>query len=76
MNPDEGTWARLTIERHFALRAKGLEDGRHYFALLVDGTLAGITGLHHYEWGPEENVWLGWFAVSPQSCRVADSACG
>ncbi|HKZ17682.1 MAG TPA: GNAT family N-acetyltransferase, partial [Geobacteraceae bacterium] len=23
-------------------------------------------GLHHYEWGPDENVWLGWFAVSPK----------
>lgn len=65
MNPDEGAWARLTIERHFALQSHGLEDGRHYFALLVDGKLAGISGLHHYEWGPEENVWLGWFAVSP-----------
>jgi GNAT superfamily N-acetyltransferase len=66
MNPDEGTWARATIRRHFELRAKGLEDGRTYFALLVGGTLAGISGLHHYEWGPEENVWLGWFALSPK----------
>jgi len=66
MNPDEGVWARLTIKRHFALRAQGLADGRHYFALLADGELAGISGLHHYEWGPEENVWLGWFAVSPR----------
>jgi ribosomal protein S18 acetylase RimI-like enzyme len=66
MNPDEGAWALQTIERHFALRAQGLEDGRHYFTLQVDGTLAGITGLHHYEWGPEENVWLGWFALSPR----------
>lgn len=65
MNPDEGAWARRTIKRHFALRVQGLEDGRHYFALLVDGALAGITGLHHYEWGPEENVWLGWFALNP-----------
>jgi GNAT superfamily N-acetyltransferase len=66
MNPDEGDWARQTIGRHFALRAQGLEDGRHYFALQVDGSLAGITGLHHYEWGPQENVWLGWFALSPR----------
>ena len=66
MNPDEGTWAQVTIERHFGLRAKGFEDGRKYFALLVDETLVGITGLHHYEWGPDENVWLGWFAVSPR----------
>ncbi|MGA7828757.1 MAG: GNAT family N-acetyltransferase [Geobacteraceae bacterium] len=66
MNPDEGAWARETIGRHFELTAHGLADGRHYFALLVDGTLAGVTGLHHYEWGPEENVWLGWFALSPK----------
>ena len=66
MNTDEGAWARVTIGRHFELQAKGLEDGRHYFALLVDGVLAGISGLHHYEWGPDENVWLGWFAVSPK----------
>ncbi len=66
MNPDEGNWARLTIERHFALRTQCFEDGRRYFALLVDGTLAGITGLHHYEWGPDDNVWLGWFALSPK----------
>lgn len=66
MNPDEGAWARVTIGRHFEMRAKGLVDGRNYFALLVDGALAGLTGLHHYEWGPDENVWLGWFALAPK----------
>jgi GNAT superfamily N-acetyltransferase len=66
MNPNEGAWARVTIGRHFEMRAKGLEDGRCYFALLLEGVTAGISGLHHYEWGPDENVWLGWFAVSPQ----------
>jgi GNAT superfamily N-acetyltransferase len=64
MNGDEGTWAGVTIRRHFDTRAAGLSDGRHYFMLRVDGTIAGISGLHHYEWGPDENVWLGWFAVS------------
>lgn len=66
MNPDEGAWARITIGRHFEMRANGLGNGRNYFALLVDGALAGLTGLHHYEWGPDENVWLGWFALSPK----------
>ncbi len=66
MNPDEGAWARVTIGRHFETRANGLVDGRNYFALLLDGALAGLTGLHHYEWGPDENVWLGWFALSPK----------
>lgn len=27
----------------------------------------GIGGLHHYCWGPPENVWLSWFAVEPES---------
>ncbi|HOP40540.1 MAG TPA: GNAT family N-acetyltransferase [Geobacteraceae bacterium] len=66
MNADEKAWARATIERHFAMRAKGLDDGRRYFALPANGAVVGITGLHHYEWGPDENVWLGWFAVSPK----------
>jgi ribosomal protein S18 acetylase RimI-like enzyme len=66
MNPDEGAWARVTIGRHFEMKDNGLVDGRIYFALLVDGALAGLTGLHHYEWGPDENVWLGWFALSPK----------
>jgi ribosomal protein S18 acetylase RimI-like enzyme len=65
MNPDEEAWARVTIGRHFEMRVNGLDDGRRYFALLVDGVMAGISGLHHYEWGPDENVWLGWFAVTP-----------
>ncbi|MDD2318836.1 MAG: GNAT family N-acetyltransferase [Geobacteraceae bacterium] len=66
MNTDEATWARETIGRHFQMRANDLEDGRRYFALLVNGVMAGISGLHHYEWGPDENVWLGWFAITPQ----------
>ncbi len=65
MNADEGAWAAVTIRRHFDMLSAGICDGRHYFTLLVDDAVAGITGLHHYEWGPDENVWLGWFAVSP-----------
>jgi GNAT superfamily N-acetyltransferase len=66
MNADEGAWAGVTIGRHFDMRAAGLSDGRYYLVLRRDGALAGITGLHHYEWGPDETVWLGWFAVSPK----------
>jgi GNAT superfamily N-acetyltransferase len=29
------------------------------------GAIAGLVGLHHTIWGPEENVWLAWFAVDP-----------
>ncbi len=65
MNPDEGAWAAETLERHFRLRALGVDDGRRYFVLRPDGSLEGVTGLHRYEWGPRENVWLGWFAVAP-----------
>lgn len=27
----------------------------------------GLVGLHHYVWGPPENVWLAWFAVHPDA---------
>lgn len=30
-----------------------------------DGQIVGIVGLHHYDWGPPQNIWLGWFAVRP-----------
>ena len=28
--------------------------------------MIGLAGLHHYCWGPPENVWLSWFAVEPE----------
>jgi len=65
MNDDEGAQARQTLSFHFACKARGIDDGRAYFALDVDDRVLGITGLHHYEWGPPDIVWLAWFAVSP-----------
>jgi len=66
MNPDEGRWAETTFRRHFDLAARGVADGRHYLVSREGSRLTGIVGLHHYEWGPPENVWLGWFAVEPE----------
>lgn len=65
MNPKEAKYAQTAFERHFAMRDVGSHDGRYYFLAWNAGELVGITGLHHWAWGPEENVWLGWFAVEP-----------
>lgn len=69
MNPAEGSWARQTFDFHFKCRRHGLDDGRQYFTCRAQGRLLAITGLHHYAWGPKENVWLAWFAVHPDSQR-------
>jgi GNAT superfamily N-acetyltransferase len=66
MNDDEAQWARETIVYHFRLSEAGLTDGRSYFVRRDAGRLIGITGLHCYNWGPPENVWLAWFAVHPE----------
>jgi GNAT superfamily N-acetyltransferase len=65
MNPDQGAYARKTLERHFSLKTAGIDDGRVYYVLRENDTIIGLTGLHHWSWGPSENVWLGWFAVHP-----------
>lgn len=65
MNADEGRWAARTMGFHFGCRAHGLDDGRSYFVRRQGGTIVGLVGLHHAVWGPEENVWLAWFAVDP-----------
>jgi len=69
MNPDEGRWAEKTMAFHFSCLRRGLDDGRKYYLLLQGqdaNDVKGISGLHHYAWGPEENVWLAWFAVAPE----------
>ncbi len=65
MDADEGVLAAETIRRHFAAAGAGISDGRRYYVYREGGSVAGMVGLHHYEWGPAENVWLGWFAVHP-----------
>lgn len=63
MNPDEGEWARKSMKAHFK---GGALDGREYFLWKKSEQVRGIVGLHHYDWGPKENVWLSWFAVHPK----------
>lgn len=65
MNPDEGRWARETMDYHFACRRHGIDDGRTYLIWRHAGRVAGVVGLHRYIWGPPQNVWLAWFAVDP-----------
>lgn len=69
MNPDEAVWARKTLQFHFGCQRHGLHDGRHYYTYHLQDQLVALTGLHHYEWGPPENVWLAWFAVHPDFQR-------
>jgi GNAT superfamily N-acetyltransferase len=66
MNSNEGEWARKTITFHFDCMEHGIDDGRDYYLWFQNNTVAGIVGLHHYEWGPPENVWLAWFAILPE----------
>lgn len=66
MNEDEAFWARETMAFHFNAQKHQLHDGRSYFIWKESGRIVGLTGLHHYNWGPKINVWLGWFAVSPE----------
>ncbi len=65
MNADEGRWAARTMQFHFGCQAHGLDDGRVYYVSKHDSAVVGLVGLHHVIWGPEQNVWLAWFAVDP-----------
>jgi RimJ/RimL family protein N-acetyltransferase len=69
-----GTRARATFELHFRLKEIGVDDGRSYYVWLRDGRVAGVTGLHHYTWGPDENVWLAYFGVHPDFGRLGIGA--
>lgn len=65
MNDDEGRWAKQTFDFHFTCVEKGIDSSRQFYIALLDSIIIGIVGLHQYRWGPEENVWLSWFAVRP-----------
>lgn len=67
MNPAEAREARETFFLHFACKRHGINDGRDYYVLSQDSSVIGVVGLHHYSWGPPENVWLAWFAVEPET---------
>jgi RimJ/RimL family protein N-acetyltransferase len=68
-NETVGARARATFTRHFRMQSIGLDDGRSYYIWIEDGRPAGVTGLHHYSWGPDENVWLAYFGVHPDFRR-------
>jgi len=65
MNKDEAKWARETMEFYFESRKRGINSGREYYVCRDGDKICGLVGLHRYVWGPEENVWLSWFAVHP-----------
>jgi len=65
MNENEGRWVRQTFDFHFDCLEKGIDSSRQFYIALLDSTIVGIIGLHHSRWGPDENVWLSWFAVRP-----------
>ena len=65
MNRDEAAWARQTLAFYFDCLSKHIDPAREYFVMPVKQQLVGIVGLHHYRWGPPQNVWLSWFAVHP-----------
>lgn len=65
MNASEGEWSKITMEMHFHAQASQIDDGRQYFIYRSEGEVQGIAGLHHYNWGPRQNVWLAWFALDP-----------
>jgi len=65
MNAEEGRWAARTMQFHFDCRRHEIDDGRTYYVCRQNSAIHGLVGLHHVLWGPEENVWLAWFAVEP-----------
>ena len=69
MNPSESKWAKKTMTYHFKCARNGINDGRSYFVWQSANRVFGLVGLHHYLWGPEQNVWLSWFAVEPSLQR-------
>lgn len=69
MDEDEGRFAARSFEQHFKGLNHGIDDGRRLFVYEAENQVRAIVGLHHYNWGPEENVWLSWFAVHPDYQR-------
>ncbi len=65
MNAEEGGYAAQTLHLHFSSRNHGVDDGRTLYVLMDGSQIIGLVGLHHYAWGPPENVWLSWFALDP-----------
>jgi len=43
-----------------------INSGRCFYVVKHNTNIIAVTGLHQYRWGPDENVWLSWFAVEPK----------
>ncbi len=65
MNAEEAKWAQQTFNFHFACCKQGIDSTRKFYVARIEDVIVGVAGLHRYRWGPEENVWLSWFAVAP-----------
>ena len=65
MNLDEAAWARQTLAFYFDCLEKHIDPAREYYVMRKEQHAIGVVGLHHYRWGPPQNVWLAWFAVHP-----------
>jgi len=65
MNQQEAVQAEMTFEHHFKCAQARINDGRQYFVLKLEIGVVGVVGLHHYSWGPSQNIWLAWFAIEP-----------
>ena len=70
MNPEESEYAKHTFDFHFSCQsAKSdvpIDSKRAFYLARHEATIKGVIGLHHYRWGPLDNVWLSWFAVEPE----------
>jgi ribosomal protein S18 acetylase RimI-like enzyme len=65
MNLKEGAYAETSFRHHFECQRQALDDGRQLYIGVLEESIRAVVGLHHYNWGPRENVWLSWFAVDP-----------
>jgi ribosomal protein S18 acetylase RimI-like enzyme len=65
MNPEEGAYAETSFRHHFECQRQALDDGRQLYVGVIEESIRAVVGLHYYNWGPRENIWLSWFAVDP-----------
>jgi GNAT superfamily N-acetyltransferase len=66
MNSEEACLARETMKLYFGCKKEGIGSGREYYVWRYRDNICGLVGLHRQIWGPQENVWLSWFAVHPE----------
>lgn len=66
LSEEDAEAAKIGYLHHFFCAANNIDDGRKYFNIVLGNQVIGTTGLHHYTWGPKENVWGGWLAVDPK----------